>query len=84
MSCKHDGERVLVQQVGGHHLDPVEQVLDPLVAVVAGAAHHADHLVALGEQQLREVGAVLAGDPGDERFRHDERRVEVVSSGWAR
>ena len=77
---EHDRERVLVEQVGGHDLDPVEQVLDPLVAVVAGPAHHADHLVALGQQQLGEVGAVLAGDAGDERLRHRCRRPEVVSS----
>jgi hypothetical protein len=28
------------------------------------------HLVALGEQQLRQVGTVLAGDAGDECFFH--------------
>ena len=31
-----------------------------------GAAHDRVHLVALLEQQLREVRAILAGDPGDE------------------
>ena len=30
------------------------------------AADHADDLVALVEQELGEVGAVLAGDAGDE------------------
>ena len=34
---------------------------------VLTAADHADHLVALVEQELGEVGAVLAGDAGDER-----------------
>jgi hypothetical protein len=29
------------------------------------------HLVSLPEEQLGEVGAVLAGDPGDERAWHD-------------
>ena len=32
------------------------------------AADDAVHLVALLEQQLGQVGAVLAGDPGDERL----------------
>ena len=34
---------------------------------VRAAADHADDLVALVEQQLGEVRAVLAGDAGDER-----------------
>src|SRR5262245_49119730 len=40
---------------------------DALVRVVRRAAHHADHLVALGEQQLGQVGAVLARHPRNER-----------------
>ena len=35
----------------------------------ARAPDHADHLVALREEELGEVGAVLAGDAGDERAR---------------
>ena len=76
---EHHCERMLVEQVGRHDLDPVQQVVDPLVAVVAGPPHHADDLVALGEQELGEVGAVLAGDPGDERFRHSLDPGRVVS-----
>ena len=56
---------MLVEQVGMDEVDPAEQVLDPLVAVVTGPADHAGDLVPLGEQQLGEVGAVLAGDAGD-------------------
>ena len=37
-------------------------------------ADHADHLVALVEQQLGQVGAVLAGDAGDERTLGHGRR----------
>ena len=81
---QHHGEGVLVEQVGRHHLDPVEQMLDPLVAVMAGATHHADHLVALGEEELREVGAILPGDAGDQRLRHGGPRCEVVSWSQAR
>ena len=81
---EHDRERVLVEQIRGHDLDPVEQMLDPLVAVVAGPPHHADDLVPLGEQELREVGAVLTGDAGDQRFRHKLAPDMVVSSARRR
>ena len=76
---QHLGEGVLVEQVGGHDLDPVEEVLDALVAVVAGAAHHADHLVPLGQEDLGEVGPVLAGHAGDEGLRHGCGGGEVAS-----
>jgi hypothetical protein len=41
---------------------------DPLEVDGAGPAHHADDLVALLEQELGQVRAVLAGDAGDERM----------------
>src|SRR6266511_3421234 len=44
----------------------VQQVSDPLIGVVRGAPHHADHLVPLVEQQLGEIGAVLPRDAGDD------------------
>ena len=37
-----------------------------------GAADEPVHLVALAEQQLGEVGAVLAGDAGDECSTHSK------------
>ena len=46
--------------------DPVAQVLDAVELLRRGAADHAVHVVAVLEQQLGEVGAVLAGDAGDE------------------
>jgi hypothetical protein len=46
---------------------------------VAGPADHADDLVPLGEQVLGEVGAVLAGDAGDEGLRHEGFQGPVVS-----
>src|SRR5256885_7669412 len=58
---------VLVEEVGRHDVDAIEQVPDPLVRVVRRAAHDAHDFVALGEQQLGQVRAVLSGDPGDER-----------------
>jgi hypothetical protein len=42
------------------------EVLDPLGVEGAGAADDAVDEVALGEEELGEVGAVLAGDAGDE------------------
>jgi hypothetical protein len=53
-------------------------MLDPLIAVVAGAANHAHDLVALRQKELGEVGAILSGDAGDQRSRHGEPRCEVV------
>ena len=38
-----------------------------LVLKVEDAPDDAVHLVSLGEQQLGQVGAVLAGDAGDQR-----------------
>jgi hypothetical protein len=71
---------MLVQQVGSHHFDAVEQVLDPLVTVMAGPADNTDYLVPLGKEQLGEVGAILAGHAGNERFRHYSPALAVVSS----
>ena len=63
-------ERGLVEQVARRGVrvehDAVLQVGDALEVRGALAAHHADHLVALVEQQLGQVRAVLAGDAGDQ------------------
>ena len=47
--------------------DAVAQLLDPIELLGRGAPHHAVDLVALVEQQLRQVGAVLPGDARDQR-----------------
>jgi hypothetical protein len=39
---------------------------DALVRGGGGTSHDPDNAIALGEQVLGEVGAVLAGDAGDE------------------
>jgi hypothetical protein len=44
----------------------VAEVVDSLGGPGAGAAEQSVHLVALGEEQFGEVGAVLAGESGDE------------------
>jgi hypothetical protein len=46
--------------------DALAQVLDAIELLRRRAPDHAVHLVALLEQQLREVRAVLARDSGDE------------------
>src|SRR3989449_10776127 len=63
----HGREGVLVQQVRGYDVHAVEQVSDALVGIVRGTAHHAHDLVALRQQQLGEIRAVLSRDPGDQR-----------------
>src|SRR5438874_1030008 len=58
--------------------DPVavnlgDTIRDALEVDRAGAADHADHLVALLQQKLGQVAAILAGNAGDQRaflFRH--------------
>src|SRR5690349_7442848 len=58
---------MLVQQIGGDDVDAIEQVPDALVGIVRRAAHDADDLVRLPQEELRQVRAVLPGDSGDER-----------------
>jgi hypothetical protein len=41
--------------------------LDPLHDALRRTEDGAEHLIAMPEQQLSEVGAVLPADPGDER-----------------
>ena len=56
--------------------------LEPLERLGRGAPHHAVHLVALVQQQLGKVGAVLAGDAGDEGgSRHGSDRLVGPESG---
>ena len=47
--------------------DPVAQVLDPIELLGRGPPDHPVDLIAPIEQQLGKVGAVLAGDAGDQR-----------------
>ena len=47
-------------------LELVADVFDALEVLGAGPADHAVDAVALGEEQLGQVRAVLAGDAGDE------------------
>ena len=63
--------RHLVEEVAGHQGDPVLDVGDALEVERARPPDHAADLVALVEQELGQVGAVLAGDAGDQcSFRH--------------
>ena len=65
-------QRKLVEQVSRVQMNPAEQVLDAPVVAGARAPDDAVHVVALREQELREIGTVLPGDAADESpFRHD-------------
>jgi hypothetical protein len=81
---EHYRERMLVEEIGSYDLDPVEEMVDPFIAVMAGTPHDTHDLVALGEEELRQIGPVLTGDPGDERFRQGGPPCKVVSSGCPR
>jgi len=65
----HRDHRALVEQVAGHEGDVVLDVRNALERDGRAAAGHAHHVVALLEQELGQVGTVLAGDAGDERTR---------------
>ncbi len=60
-------ERALVEEIRLVQRDPGPEVLDALEALGRGAAHEAVDVIALLEQQLREVGAVLPRNASDER-----------------
>src|SRR4051812_48461323 len=62
--------------------DAFAQVLDAVELLRRGAADHAVDLVPLLEQQLGEVGAVLAGDSGDQRALVGHQ--VVVTPCWSR
>ena len=49
---------------------PSQRSRSPITSEAGAAAHQPDHAVALAEQELRQVGAVLAGDAGDQGCGH--------------
>ena len=57
------------------------KVIDPRGVEGARAADDAVDFVAFFQEQIREVGAVLAGDAGDERFFHGEGEPPTSSYG---
>ena len=59
-------QRALIVQVALDDLDIVLQMLDALEGQGAGTPHHADDTIVLGEQQLGQVRAVLAGNSGNQ------------------
>ncbi len=57
------------------HMRVVVDVIDAVGVEEAGAAQQPVDLVALAEEELRQIGAVLAGDSGDQRPFHDALTV---------
>ena len=47
--------------------DPLAQLLDAVEHLRRRPPHHAVHVIAVLQQQLRQVGAVLTRDPRDQR-----------------
>ncbi len=79
--------RDLVEQIAGDELDAILDVRDPLEVHRAAAPHHADHVVTLRQQQLRQVRPVLSRDARDERaLCHDDvlrsRDSSVCEVSW--
>ncbi len=62
---------IMQAQPGAGEMRIVVEVIDAVGIEQARPPHQAMHLIALGQQQLGQVGAVLAGDAGDQRaLRH--------------
>src|SRR5579863_3624596 len=59
-------QRVLVEEVGGHQVDLVDEVRDPFIWRGGATAYDPDNAVAFAEEQFGQVRAVLAGYSGDE------------------
>ena len=57
------------------------EMVDPAGVEGAGAPDQAVDLVALRQQELGQVGAVLAGDAGDERVLHGRRSIAASPMG---
>lgn len=62
--------KIAVMQEHPHVVDVgiLIEIFDPARVERAGAADEAVNLIALAQQQLREVAAVLSGDTGDQRL----------------
>jgi hypothetical protein len=63
-------QRRRVDEVAVVQVELIAHLVDAPGVERAGAPHEAVDLVSLGEQELGEVAAVLAGDAGDECFFH--------------
>ena len=68
--------RLLLHPYIDDELDVAQRGEDPVARILRCLAHHPDHVVAAIQQELAEVGAVLAGDPGDEGARHGLDRTD--------
>ena len=60
MLAEHAGERLLVEQIRLHELEPVADGGEVRVRILRRGPHDPDDVVAALEQQLGEVRAVLA------------------------
>src|SRR5438477_6690031 len=78
MTTEHVDEQLPVEQVGLHELDPLAHLGEALVAP-REIGDDSDHLVAARQQQLGEVGAVLATDAGDQRLQCNLRTYPQAS-----
>jgi hypothetical protein len=59
-------QAALIQQVTADQPDLAEQLADPPDPGIGLAPDQAPYLISLREQVFSQVGAVLAGDPGDQ------------------
>ncbi len=75
----------LVEEIRLDEIEVVGDVGDAAGHRIAGVADRAEDPVSLLEQQLREIGAVLSGDAGDDRAAsgHARGSVPVTRSTWA-
>ena len=75
---EHADQRVLVEEVARVKGDPIDRRVEPLEVPVGGPVDEAVDLVALLEQELGEIGAVLPADPGDQRRASRSRQLHRI------
>ena len=75
-------QAALIEQVTADQPDILQQLADPADPRVGLAADQAPHLVALGQQVFRKIGAVLPGDPGDQCTPRQRSLLSSCPSGY--
>ena len=75
-------QAALIEQVTADQPDILQQLADPADPRVGLAADQAPHLVALGQQVFRKIGAILPGDPGDQCTPRQRSLLSSCPSGY--
>ena len=72
------GQRLGLQQVAVYERDPVAQMLRAAEPIIRRLSREPEDVVALLQQQLGHIGAVLAGDPGDQGGAGERHAAQLI------